>query len=294
MTLAHGVTPIAPGVGFHGTKLHRKALMADKSAIEWTDATWNPVTGCQKVSPGCDNCYAERITIRFKRGPFEDVKFHQDRLDQPSRWKRPRMIFVNSMGDTFHSKVTGNQIADMFDAMLAAPHHTYQVLTKRPNRVKRWWRWYSRQYDYTRWAKTGEALAWPENIWLGTSVESVEYLARVDRILNIAPLTFISIEPLLGPLTYSNDSDQSISRTLRSLTRYSHQAWVIVGGESGPGARPMDPLWVQAIRDECITWDVPFFFKQWGGTSPKTNGRELDGRTWSEMPTVGITANVSA
>ncbi len=251
--------------------------MADKSAIEWTDATWNPVTGCQKVSPGCDNCYAERITIRFNRGPFEDVRFHEDRLDQPYRWKRPRMIFVNSMSDTFNSNVTDFQIEQIFDAMIAAPQHTYQVLTKRPNRARRWWDWFC----------DGLNIEWPANIWLGTSIESAKYVPRLERIEGLAPVTFVSAEPLLDDLTFPllHYLDER-----RRIGKPSTLNWLIVGGESGPSARPMNPLWAGRLRALCQDEGIPFFFKQWGGISPKANGRELYGQTWSEMPAVPVGA----
>ena len=247
----------------------------DNTKIAWTDATWNPVTGCTKVSPGCDNCYAERITKRFKRGDFSDVVFHEDRLDQPKRWHRPRMIFVNSMGDTFHSSVTDEQIALMFDAMLAAPQHTYQVLTKRPNRVRRWWKWYSEKY-FT--VTTAFKLEWPQNIWLGTSVESAKYLPRIDRIAGIAPVTFISAEPLLGPLVTGNPAGD-----LEGYLGAGMIQWVIVGGESGPDFRPMSDGWAADIQNECWVHGVPFFFKQRAGNRPGHHP-ELDGKTWEEMP----------
>ncbi len=251
--------------------------MADKSKIEWTDATWNPVTGCQKVSPGCDNCYAERITLRFNRGPFDDVKYHQDRLDQPSRWKRPRMIFVNSISDTFNSHLDNYQIAEIFNQMRSAPQHTYQVLTKRANRVRRWWDWYKGIADIDDW---------PENIWLGTSIESAKFLSRLERIDGIAPVTFISAEPLIGPIAVEL-MDYLFDRQI--VGNKSSLNWVIVGGESGPKPRLMQKMWVDQVRAVCKANHVPFFFKQWGGRSPRLNGRELDGETFDAMPSIGIT-----
>lgn len=242
--------------------------MADRTLIEWTDATWNPLPGCTKVTRGCDNCYAEAIARRFHRS-FSPT-FRPDKLDEPRRWKRPRMIFVNSVGDTFHTAHTNEQIGQVFDAMFATPRHTYQVLTKRPNRVRRWWEWY-------RSARSNAPVEWPENIWLGTSVESSELLPRIDRIAGIAPVTFLSAEPLLGPLCGLD----------HRLATGSLQ-WVIVGGESGPHARAMDPAWVAAIQTACEEYDVPFFFKQWGGRTPKSGGRDLDGRTWSALPSPAL------
>ncbi len=256
--------------------------MADKSKIEWTDSTWNPVTGCQKVSPGCDNCYAESITIRFKRGPFEDVKFHPDRLSIISKWVKPRFIFVNSMGDTFHSKLANEEIANIFEAMFANPQHTYQVLTKRPNRVRRWWDWYQCEFG---------AREWPENIWLGTSIESAEFLPRLERIEGIAPVTFISAEPLIGPIAVEL-MDYLFDRQL--LGKKSSLNWVIVGGESGTNPRLMQRIWVDQIRTVCQTAHIPFFFKQWGGRAPKRTGRELNGQTYDAMPPIGITLNKPA
>lgn len=233
--------------------------MSDHSHIEWTDATWNPVTGCTKVSPGCKFCYAERFAERF-RGveghPYEqgfDLKIWPERLDQPSKWKEPRRIFVNSMSDLFHPKVSARYISKVFDAMVAAPQHQYQVLTKRPERA----------------AQLASDLPWPNQVWMGTSVENQDYVSRIDELRKIpAQVRFLSCEPLLGPLEMD-------------LTGIH---WVIVGGESGPGARPMKPEWVRSIRKQCRAADVPFFFKQWGGVNKKAAGRLLDKRTYDEFP----------
>jgi protein gp37 len=238
--------------------------MADASAIEWTDATWNPVTGCTKITAGCDNCYAERFAERFrgtKGHPFEngfDLQLRPERLGQPIAWRRPRMIFVNSMSDLFHKEVPFRFVDQVFDAMEEADQHTYQVLTKRSSRM--------RDYLFDRY---GEGSA-PSHIWCGVSVENAGSVARL-RHLSEAPATirFLSIEPLLGPVGQLD---------------LSGVAWVIVGGESGPQARPIEPGWVRDIRDACLHQDVAFFFKQWGGFRPKSGGRELDGREWSQFP----------
>jgi protein gp37 len=236
--------------------------MSDRSAIEWTEATWNPVTGCSKVSTGCDNCYAEAFAERF-RGvrdhPYEqgfDLRLWPSRLDQPTKWRRPRMIFVNSMSDLFHEDVPDGFIAAILEVIEATPRHTYQVLTKRPGRM-------------ASVLKRLRPTPLP-NLWLGTSIESNKYTWRADKLRETsAAVRFLSVEPLLGPLP-SLDLDGI--------------GWVIVGGESGPRHRPIDAAWVLAIRDLCESRHVPFFFKQWGGLRPKSGGRELEGRTWDEMP----------
>lgn len=233
--------------------------MSDNSAIEWTDATWNPVTGCTKVSPGCKNCYAERFAERF-RGvpdhPFEqgfDLRIWPDRLLQPLKWRTPRRIFVNSMSDLFHPDVPDRFIGRVFEIMQKAEQHQFQVLTKRPERA----------------LELAPRLPWPENVWMGTSVESQPYTKRIDQLRQIpAHVRFLSCEPLLGPL----------SLNLKDIH------WVIVGGESGPGARPMRPEWVTSIRDQSRNARVAFFFKQWGGVHKSKTGRELDGQTYNEMP----------
>jgi protein gp37 len=238
--------------------------MADGTNIEWADATWNPVTGCTKITAGCDHCYAERFSERFRgvRGhPFEngfDLTLRPERVDQPRHWKRPRMIFVNSMSDLFHKDVPWTYIDRVFETMEAAPWHVYQVLTKRSSLMR----------DYLRGRYRARQA--PSHIWCGVSVENASAGTRVQH-LREAPATtrFLSIEPLLariGPLSLEGIS------------------WIIVGGESGPGARPMQADWVRELRDACQEQGVAFFFKQWGGLRPKSGGRELDGRTWDEFP----------
>ena len=245
--------------------------MADNSSIEWTEATWNPTTGCDRVSAGCDNCYALTLAKRLKAmgshkyqndgdprtsGPGFAVTVHEDALDIPRRWRHPRTVFVNSMSDLFHARVPQDFIARVFDVMATTPQHTYQVLTKRSLRL----------------ARLADQLPWPTNVWMGVSVEDDQQLARVDHLRRVpAVVRFISAEPLLGPL-YPID-----------LTGID---WVIVGGESGSSPRPMAVEWARSLRDECRAFSVAFFFKQWGGRTPKAGGRHLDGRTWDEMPQV--------
>lgn len=238
--------------------------MADGSAIEWTDATWNPVTGCTKITRGCDNCYAARFAERF-RGvaghPFEngfDLTLRPAKLDQPLRWKRSRTIFVNSMSDLFHKNVPRSFVDQVFDTMEAADWHVFQLLTKRSSRM--------RDYLRSRYAERQP----PEHIWCGVSVEEAQARGRIDH-LRAAPagVRFLSIEPLIGPV---GEID------LAGIH------WVIVGGESGPRARPMQIEWVREIREQCREQGVAFFFKQWGGIRPKSGGRELDGQEWNEMP----------
>lgn len=233
--------------------------MSDGSPIEWTDATWNPVTGCTKVSPGCKHCYAERFAERFrgvKGHPFEqgfDLRLWPERLELPLRWRSPRRIFVNSMSDLFHPRVPDAFIRACFETMQKASWHHFQVLTKRPERA----------------AALADSLPWPENVWMGTSVESQPYTSRVRHLERTpARVRFLSCEPLLGPL----------------VLNLSGIHWVIVGGESGPGARPMNKEWVVSIRDQCREAAIAFFFKQWGGVQKKRTGRKLDGRTYDEMP----------
>lgn len=234
--------------------------MAAKSSIEWTESTWNPVTGCTKISPGCKNCYAERMARRLKAMGQPNYKngftlsLHDNMLDLPLHWKTPQTIFVNSMSDLFHEDVTLDFILKVFDIMNRADWHTFQVLTKRAERL----------------FNLDVHLPWQENIWMGVSVENRDYSQRIDFLRNTGAKTkFLSLEPLLGTLP---DLD---------LTGID---WVIVGGESGPGARPMLEEWVIDIRDQCITAGVPFFFKQWGGTKKKKAGRILQGKTWNESP----------
>lgn len=234
--------------------------MGDKSAIEWTDATWNPVTGCTKVSPGCKNCYAERLAARLQamgnpryQNGFA-VTLHPDQLKLPLIWLRPRRIFVNSMSDLFHEAISDEFIQKVFEVMVRADWHIFQILTKRAERL----------------AALASRLPWPRNVWQGVSVENARYIWRVRYLEKIpAAIRFLSIEPLLGPIPHL---------PLDSID------WVIVGGESGPRYRPVNAKWVREIRNQCIASRVPFFFKQWGGPTPKAGGRVLDGRTWDEMP----------
>ena len=239
--------------------------MAQASSIEWTEATWNPVTGCTKISPGCKHCYAERMAERLQamgqpnyRNGFR-LTLQSHMLELPLRWKRPQTIFVNSMSDLFHEDVPLEYIRAVFDVMARAHWHRFQVLTKRAERL----------------AVLDAALAWPANVWMGVSVENGDHRPRIDELRTTrARIRFLSLEPLLGAL---HDLD---------LTGID---WVIVGGESGPGARPMDPAWVVDVRDQCACAGVPFFFKQWGGPTKKRAGRMLDGRLWNELP--GQSAN---
>jgi protein gp37 len=236
--------------------------MADRSAIEWTEATWNPVTGCTKVSAGCKNCYAEAFAERW-RGvpghPYEqgfDLRLWPDRLDHPHGWARPRLIFVNSMSDLFHENVPEDFIADVFAVMEQVPRHTFQVLTKRADRL----------------TDLAPSLPWPDNVWMGVSVEDMRVAERVDRLREVpAAVRFISAEPLLGSLS---DLD------LDGLD------WVIAGGESGVRHRLVEPEWIRELRDACVASDTPFFFKQWGGRYAKVGGRDLDGAEWSQWPAV--------
>ena len=232
--------------------------------IEWTDATWNPVTGCTKIGPGCDNCYAERFAERF-RGvlghPYQhgfDLTLRPERLDQPARWRRPRMIFVNSMSDLFHKNVPDTYVDRVFDAMEAADHHVYQVLTKRSSRLA--------TYVNRRYATTPA----PKHIWLGVSVEDQMRSKRIAHLRRSnATIRFLSVEPLLG--------------RIGPVDLFGID-WVIVGGESGPGARPMDVTWAREIRDQCADQRVSFFFKQWGGKTSKAGGRLLDGEFHDGFP----------
>lgn len=234
--------------------------MAQSSSIEWTEATWNPVTGCTKISPGCKFCYAERMALRLKamgqpryRDGFK-VTLQDDLVELPLRWREPRMIFVNSMSDLFHRDIPVAFIQRCFETMRKARQHTFQILTKRPDRV----------------VELASELAWPTNIWMGTSVENADYTGRIHELQSVpAAVRFLSIEPLLGPIP---------------RLPVSEIGWVIVGGESGPGARPIEADWVRQIRDRCIRYGVPFFFKQWGGVQKSRTGRILDGRTWDEFP----------
>ncbi len=240
--------------------------MAERSTIEWTESTWNPVTGCTKISPGCVNCYAERMALRLKAMGqpnyicgFE-VALHEHMLDLPTSWKKPQNIFVNSMGDLFHQDVPLSFILQVFDVMHRASWHRFQLLTKRSSRL----------------AELNPKLNWTPNIWMGVTVENADYTYRIEELLSTdAKVKFLSLEPLLGPLHKL------------SLTGID---WVIVGGESGPGARPINKEWVIDIREQCKVASVPFFFKQWGGTNRKKTGRLLEGRTWDELPMSSATS----
>ena len=257
--------------------------MPDRSAIEWTDATWNPTTGCTRVSAGCDNCYAESLSRRLlsatyrarlpvvdtqanRRDPFA-VRVWPDRLRVPGSWREPRRVFVNSMSDLFHRDVPDDFTRECFRVMLDVDRHVYQVLTKRPARAARFVRRHADLFP----------RGLPGHVWIGTSVEdqSVDY--RVRHLLGVpAAVRFLSCEPLIGPL--------DLSRFLNGALACEGLHWVIVGGESGIGARSMEPGWARSLRDQCRGARVPFFFKQWGGRTPKAGGRELDGETWDEFP----------
>lgn len=256
--------------------------MSYESSIEWTQGTWNPVTGCTKVSQGCKNCYAETFAERF-RGvpghPFEqgfDLRLWPGRLELPLRWTEPRMIFVNSMSDLFHKDVPDEFIARVFDTMERASWHQFQLLTKRSRRFAEWSS--GRYYQPSARPQRGKR-PWPENVWAGVSVELQENVDRIDDLIRVpARIRFLSIEPLLGRI-----------KLKKSVLKKLH--WVIVGGESGHRARPMRPEWAREVRDQCLSAGVPFFFKQWGvhdesgeRTTKKAAGRVLDGRQWNEMP----------
>jgi protein gp37 len=253
--------------------------VADGSAIEWTEATWNPTTGCDRISVGCDNCYALTLSKRLKAmgnakyqtdgdsrtsGPGFGVAVHPTALDIPRRWKHPRVVFVNSMSDLFHARVPRQFIRQVFEVMADTPRHTYQLLTKRPQRLLR----------------MAEELPWPSNVWMGVTVENHQTLRRMDDLRQVpAAVRFISAEPLLGPLT---------GLDLNGID------WLIAGGESGAGFRPVDPVWLTDLRDQCTAAGTAFFFKQWGGVRPKAGGRTLCGRTWDEMPTPRLRTAVPA
>lgn len=231
-----------------------------QSNIEWTDATWNPITGCNKISPGCKHCYAERLAQRLKamgQPNYENgfkLTLHEHMLERPLQWKQPQTIFVNSMSDLFHEDVPFSFVQRIFDVMRRASWHRFQILTKRSERL----------------LALNSQIEWPRNVWMGVSVENQDYTFRIDHLRNTdAYVKFLSLEPLLGPL---------------NVLELSNIDWVIVGGESGPGSRPIKKSWVLDIRDKCLVANVPFFFKQWGGTRKKKAGRSLDGRTWDQMP----------
>jgi len=234
--------------------------MAANSKIEWTECTWNPVTGCTKISAGCRNCYAERMAKRLQamgqpnyRNGFR-LTMHSHMLDVPLHWRQPRIIFVNSMSDLFHRAVPDHFIFDVFDVMKRAPQHCFQILTKRSERL----------------AQLSPRLPWPDNVWMGVTVENTDCTFRIDHLRQTgAAVKFLSCEPLLSPIPNMN---------LDGID------WAIVGGESGPGARPMRREWVTDIRDQCLAEGIPFFFKQWGGVNKKANGRVLEDRVWNEIP----------
>jgi protein gp37 len=236
--------------------------MAERSRIEWTSASWNPVTGCDQVSPGCAHCYAKTFAERW-RGvpghPYEqgfDLRLWPDRLELPLRWRKPKLIFVNSMSDLFHEDIPNEMVEQVFDVMARADQHVFQVLTKRHERL----------------AELAQTLPWPDHVWMGVSIENRRFVHRADYLRPVpAAVRFVSAEPLLGRLDGLDLTDIH---------------WLIAGGESGARHRRVDPEWVRDLRDRCSSDGVSFFFKQWGGRSPKTGGRELDGRTWDEMPTV--------
>jgi protein gp37 len=243
--------------------------MANGTAIEWTEVTWNPTTGCDRISAGCENCYAMTLAKRLKAmgqpkyqndgdprtsGPGFGVTLHPSALALPYTWRGNKTVFVNSMSDLFHARVPVSFVRDVFRVIGETPQHTYQVLTKRSARLR----------------KMAGGLEWPPNLWVGVSAEDATALGRVDDLRQVpAAVRFLSCEPLIGPLGGPD---------------LSGIGWVIAGGESGPGRRPLDPAWVTGIRDACVSAEVPFFFKQWGGRTPKAGGRELDGRIWGEMP----------
>jgi protein gp37 len=236
--------------------------MSFSSKIEWTEATWNPVTGCSKISDGCRNCYAERLARRLKamgNPRYEkgfEVTLHYDLIETPLSWKTPRVIFVNSMSDLFHDKVPLSFIKKLFDVMSAADWHVFQILTKRSERM----------------AELSAELKWPENVWMGVTVESQKYSYRVSDLEKVpARVRFLSIEPMLSSIYHI---------ALQNID------WIVVGGESGPGCRAMKSEWVRTVRAQCHAASVPFFFKQWGGVRKNVSGRHLDGRTWDEMPSV--------
>lgn len=243
--------------------------MSSKTGIEWTEVTWNPTTGCDRISDGCDNCYALTMANRLKAmgsvryqadgnprtsGPGFGLTLHREALEQPLSWRSSRLVFVNSMSDLFHAKVPISFVREVFQVIEQTPQHTYQLLTKRSARLP----------------KVADKLEWPRNLWLGVSVENSDHLYRVDDLRQVpAAVRFLSCEPLIGQLDQIN---------LNGI------GWVITGGESGPRARPVDPDWVRYIRDACVEAGVPFFHKQWGGRNSKQKGRSLDGMVWNEMP----------
>lgn len=247
--------------------------MADRSGIEWTEATWNPTTGCDKVSPGCDNCYALTLAKRLKAmgsdkyqvdgdprtsGPGFKLTLHPDTLDLPRSWRQPRTVFVDSMSDLFHPEVPLGYIQRVFEVMADTPQHTYQILTKRSKRL----------------TEVASSLEWPANVWMGVSVENEKYAFRIEHLRQVpAAVRFLSLEPLLGPLPGLGLSEIH---------------WVIAGGESGPRARPVEESWLIDIRDQCERAEVAFFFKQWGGRTPKAGGRQLQGKVYDGHPMMDV------
>jgi protein gp37 len=268
-------TGARPDLQHPPTKRKVASAMADRSSIEWTEATWNPTTGCDRISSGCDHCYALTLARRLKAmgnakyqadgdprtsGPGFGLTLHPDALELPYRWRSPRVVFVNSMSDLFHARVPESFIHQVFQVMADTPQHTYQILTKRSRRLPR----------------LAPRLEWPDNVWMGVSVEDAAQLHRVDDLRAVpASVRFLSCEPLLGPLD---------GLDLNGI------GWVIGGGESGPRHRRLDPAWIRRLRDDCAKADVPFFFKQWGGSTPKAGGRTLDGRIHSATPEHGALA----
>lgn len=236
--------------------------MGQRSSIEWTESTWNPITGCTKISPGCAHCYAERMAKRLKamgqknyRNGF-NVTIHEDSLKLPLSWKTSQTIFVNSMSDLFHEEIPFDFIYEVFSVIKSAYWHNFQILTKRSKRLSEY----------------ASMLPWPENLWMGVTVENGDFVGRVDDLRNInAAVKFLSLEPLIGPVNNLN---------LENIN------WVIVGGESGPGSRPIKEEWVRDVLIQCRSWNVPFFFKQWGGVNKKKAGRLLDGKTFDEVPSI--------
>src|SRR3990172_892122 len=234
--------------------------MASRSAIEWTDATWNPVTGCTKISVGCKFCYAERMALRLQAmgqpryANGFSVTLQHDLLDTPRQWRSPRFVFVNSMSDLFHETVPFPFIRQVFETMVECPQHVFQILTKRSKRLR----------------ELGQRLPWPENVWMGVSIEDARVMFRIEALVQVpAAVRFLSCEPLIGPL---------------DALPLDRIGWVIVGGESGPGARPMRREWVLSLLGQCREHNIPFFFKQWGGTWKKRTGRTLNGRTYDQLP----------
>jgi protein gp37 len=242
--------------------------MAINSSIEWTESTWNPITGCTKVSPGCINCYAERMSRRLQAMGQDNYKngfrlsIHKESFLLPTTWKKPQRIFVNSMSDLFHKDVPDRTILELFDIMKNTKRHIFQILTKRSERLE----------------LLDRKIEWPDNVWMGVSVENQKYSYRIEQLINSkAVVKSISFEPLIGPIT---------------KVKIKGVDWVIVGGESGPKARPIDEEWVIKIRDICLSSRIPFFFKQWGGVRKKENGRSLQGKIWNEWPNVVSATNV--